>query len=197
MSDKQQKTSNLEETIIQIVMTKHPKTVIQLVELVIQENPLPKRKILKQILKLQTEGKLNLRKNTTLNPSKLWSYFSLSHTYWYWLIITLAVATAISVFLISEGAYPIVYVRYILGSIFVLFLPGYTFIKTLFPTKELDSVERIGLSIGMSLALVPITGLILNYTPWGIRTSSVTLSLLTMSIIFATIAIIREHQTFT
>jgi uncharacterized membrane protein len=49
--------------------------------------------------------------------------------------------------------------------------------------------------MGMSLALVPITGLILNYTPWGIRTTPITFSILTLTIIFATAAIIMEHQT--
>ena len=57
-----------------------------------------------------------------------------------------------------------VYARYLLGSLFVLFLPGYTFIKALFPAKQLDSIERTALSIGMSLALVPMIGLLLNYT---------------------------------
>jgi uncharacterized membrane protein len=70
------------------------------------------------------------------------------------------------VFTVPEDAYPIVYLRYILGSIFILWLPGYTFIKALFPEKELDSIERIALSIGMSIALVPIIGLLLNYTPF-------------------------------
>ena len=33
-----------------------------------------------------------------------------------------------------------------------------------FLAKELDNIERIALSIGMILALVPIAGLLLNYT---------------------------------
>ena len=67
------------------------------------------------------------------------------------------------------------------------------FIKALFPTKELDNIERTALSVGMSLALVPITGL-LNYTPWGIRVTPVTLSLLALTITFATAAVIREFH---
>jgi uncharacterized membrane protein len=50
------------------------------------------------------------------------------------------------------------------------------------------------MSIGMSLALTPIIGLILNYTPWGIRLTLITLSLLAMTIIFATAAILRQNQ---
>jgi len=121
---------------------------------------------------------------------------------WYWTTIAVAVATVIAVFTIPENAYPIVYIRYLLGSIFILWLPGYTFIKALFPThvpiktssESLDTIERVALSIGMSLALVPIVGLLLNYTPWGIRLAPVTLSLLGLSVTFATVAMIREQS---
>jgi uncharacterized membrane protein len=46
----------------------------------------------------------------------------------------------------------------------------------------------------MSLALTPIVGLILNYTPWGITLTPITLSLLALTVILATAAILREHQ---
>ena len=58
----------------------------------------------------------------------------------------------------------------------------------------MDTIERVALSLGMSLALVPIVGLILNYTPWGIRLTPITLSLLALTIVFATAAILREYQ---
>ena len=135
----------------------------------------------------------------------LTKYLLTEKAIWYWTTIAVAIATVITVFVIPENAYPIVYIRYVLGSIFVLWLPGYTFIKALFPTKvpiktsseSLDTIERVALSSGMSLALVPIVGLLLNYTPWGIRLAPVTLSLLGVSVTFATVAIIREHETVT
>jgi uncharacterized membrane protein len=53
---------------------------------------------------------------------------------------------------------------------FILFIPGYLLIAALFPGGEdLDWIERIALSFGLSIAVVPLIGLALNYTPWGIR----------------------------
>jgi uncharacterized membrane protein len=132
----------------------------------------------------------------------LTKYFLTEKAVWYWTTIAVAVATVIAVFFIPENAYRIVYIRYLLGSIFILWLPGYTFIKALFPThvpiktssESLDTIERVALSNGMSLALVPIVGLLLNYTPWGIRLAPVTLSLLGLSVTFATVAMIREQS---
>ena len=72
--------------------------------------------------------------------------------------------------------------------------PGYSLIKVLFPTREIDSIERTALSIGMSLALVPLVGLLLNYTPWGIRFTPITVSLLTLTVILPIAGLSREHQ---
>jgi uncharacterized membrane protein len=45
----------------------------------------------------------------------------------------------------------------------------------------------------MSLALVPLVGLLLNYIPWRIRVTPVTLNLLSLTIILTSTGILREH----
>jgi len=198
----QPRTQTIDQYIIEVTRKDNPETVEQLIKLVQQKYPLSKREVTEHILHLQNQRKLVLNEYTAPLPRRLESYLLTKHATWYWTIIALAIATTTLVFTVPENAYPTIYARYILGSIFVLFLPGYTFIKALFPktppiptkSKELDNIERTALSIGMSLALVPITGLILNYTPWGIRQTPVTLSLLGLTATFATAAIIREHQ---
>lgn len=60
--------------------------------------------------------------------------------------------------------------RIFFGLCLVLFFPGYTLLSVLFPKKgDLGGIERVALSFGLSIAVVPLIGLILNYTPWGIR----------------------------
>jgi len=185
----------MDQQILDAVRETNPETVKDLVKLVQLKHPVPEKDILERVIHLQNEGKIALQNHQALETPLLRSYIFSTRANWYWTIIAVAAATTALVFAVPEEAYPIVYARYVLGTIFVLFIPGYTFIKALFPTKELDNIERAALSMGMSIALVPITGLILNYTPWGIRTTPVTLSLLALTTIFATAAIIREHQT--
>ena len=194
MSSKQSETS-IDQYIEDAIRKKSPKTVEELVKLVQLEHPLPEQEILERILCLQAQRKIALIEQPALSPLPLKNYVLSSKANWYWTVIAIAIATTTLAFTVPENAYPIAYARYFLGSVFVLFLPGFSFIKALFPTKELDSIERTALCIGMSLALVPIVGLLLNYTPWGIRLTPITLSLLVLTIIFATTAIIREHQT--
>jgi len=176
------------------VKEKKPENAKLLVKLIQERFPLSDQEILDHILDLQENEKIRFKPNQSLTPQKLTNYLRSSQSYWYWITIILTSTTALLVFTIPENAFPQVYARHILGSIFVLWLPGYVFIKALFPEKELDSIERVALSIGMSLALVPIVGLLLNYTPWGIRLTPIVLSLLALTIVFATAAIIREHK---
>jgi hypothetical protein len=197
MGNKNPKAQTLNKTIIQIINEKHPKTIQQLVELIQQQQapfPLPKEEIIKHILNLQNQGKLTLKEDSVFIPMSLKSYFLSSRSYWYWIIIALALTTTTIVFIIPEDVVPFIYIRNVLGIVFILFLPGYSLIRLLFSTKELNLIERVALSIGMSLALVPIIGLILYYTPLGITTTPITLSLLALTTIFATAAITREHQ---
>jgi len=191
----QNEDSKLDQSIIQTIKEKNPKTVQELVKLLQQNHQTPEKEILEQIINLQSQGKITFKDETFQLPLSLRGYMFSASAYWYWTVIALAITTGLMVFTIPENAYPIVYARYVLGSIFVLLLPGYNFIKALFPTRELDNIERIALSIGTSLAIVPITGLILNYTPWGIRITPITLSLLALTLTFANAALLREHQT--
>jgi len=181
-------------TIIRIVKERKPHNVQELVTLVKETLPLSEEKILAAVLKLQCQGTIKLD-NPPLPASP-------KPALWYWVTIAIATITVAVVFTVPESLYPWSYLRNALGIIFVLWLPGYTIIKALFPTQvpiktsteTLDSIERIALSLGMSIAIVPLIGLLLNYTPWGIRLTPIVLSLFALTLISATAAIIRENQ---
>ena len=89
---------------------------------------------------------------------------------------------------------PFLILRWIFGSALVLFIPGYVATGALFPKySDLNSLERFALSIGLSLALVLIVAIILNYTPVGIRVLPVVTSLTIVTMLLGTITLIREY----
>jgi len=191
------------EIIIQIVEEKKPENVEELINLAKARIDISEKEIFNCILELQSEGKIELKKPLKPIPKHLIAYLKTEESHWYWITIGLAIATTLIVFATPEDIFPLTYARYILGSIFVLWLPGYSLTRALFPPetkneksgRNVDSTTRVALSMGLSLALVPLVGLLLNYTPWGIRLNPVTLSLLLSVLFFATVAVIREHQT--
>lgn len=85
------------------------------------------------------------------------------------LLIVIGLVLLTDIFVLAPGLNETI-LRNVLGLPLVLFLPGYTLIAALFPAKsDLDGIERTALSFGLSIAIVPLIGLVLNYTPFGIR----------------------------
>jgi uncharacterized membrane protein len=86
-------------------------------------------------------------------------------------------------------------VRILLGFPFVLFFPGYVLTATLYPGKGmLNGYKRYALSIGLSIIIVPLIGLFLNYLPWGIRIYPVLIALLLYICILAWLGWYRRNK---
>jgi len=89
-------------------------------------------------------------------------------------------------------------VRIILSLPFIIFIPGYVVLFALFPTKKTErgigNAERVALSFGVSIALVPFIAYLLNFTPWGIRLSSILFSLFFFNIFVCFIAFYRWYK---
>lgn len=77
----------------------------------------------------------------------------------------------------------------------LLFVPGYALIAALFPGKsDIDVIERIALSFGMSIAVTSLIGLALNSTPWGIRLDPIVVCLTIFTIICVSAANYRRRE---
>jgi len=110
-------------------------------------------------------------------------------------IISFVVISVVFIVVPPLNATPL---RIILGFPLILFLPGYSLICALFPKKdEMDVIERIALSIGLSIAVVVIIGLVLNYTPWGIRLGPILLATSSFTLVLAAITTARKETTVT
>lgn len=99
--------------------------------------------------------------------------------------IAVAVGLALATTLVVLLAPLVEPARIALSLAFVLLLPGYVLLAALYPRKnDLDLAERLALSLGLSIAVVPLIGLALNYSPWGIRLNPI-LAFVTLFIVIA------------
>ena len=88
------------------------------------------------------------------------------------------------------------FLRIILTLPLILFIPGYVLIAALFTdSADIDTVERIVLSIGTSIVITPLIGLCLNFTSWGIRLNPLIISLTAVIVVLVIIAGIRRTRT--
>lgn len=98
------------------------------------------------------------------------------------------------------------WLRVPLGLLFVLAAPGYAFVAALYPERHvaaqeeggirrgLEPLERTALSLGLSIAIVPLLGLALNYTPWGIRLVPVILTVGAFTLVTSLVAWRRRSR---
>lgn len=56
----------------------------------------------------------------------------------------------------------------------------------------IDGIERVALSFGLSIAITPLLGLLLNFTPWGIRLVPIMLAVSCFTVAAAAIAAVRR-----
>ena len=128
-------------------------------------------------------------------PQTFTQYFLSIESLWFHILSTFIVTTILLALYVTEP--PLVYLRYVLGSLYVLYVPGATLLEALYPRgEELEPLERLALSIGLSLALVPLVGLVLNYTPWGIRLVPIIISLALLTLSLAIVALRRKYVYF-
>jgi hypothetical protein len=155
---------------------------------------LTKEEVVDLVQRLAQQDKISLEDIPPATKS-LQQYLRLwERNIWFYSVIVVSFATVFVVYAVPPD-FPLVALRWVLGSVFVLFIPGYVAVEALFPKgRELDSIERFALSVGLSLALVPLVGLLLNYTPWGIRLTPIVVSLVILTLGLAVIAFARRYR---
>ncbi len=126
----------------------------------------------------------------------------------------LAVVGAGTLLLLVIAIFPSSSVRIILGLPFILFFPGYALVAALFPERHqafevakgedsdekeevsrgLDALERVALSFGLSIAVVPLLGLALNYTPFGMRLVPILVTVYAFIVVASVVAHLRRTR---
>lgn len=146
-----------------------------------------------EVMALSSEGAVTLEERIPTSLT-LAGYLSVWYTnLWLYIVLAISGLTATAVYLLP-GQFPIVAVRWLAGSVFVLFLPGYVTVRALFPKREPGDIESVALSIGLSLALLPLLLIVLNYTPWGIRLEPMIITLTSYTVLVGFAASWRKYQ---
>jgi uncharacterized membrane protein len=108
-------------------------------------------------------------------------------------ILIVIVLTAIILSIVTNWATG--HFRIILSFVWLLFSPGYTFLAAVFPSKRsMGPVERIALSFGISLAMIPVIGLLLHYTRLGLELNTILTTTVVVAFVLAAIAWYRDTR---
>jgi len=155
-----------------------------------KESGLSRDEIAKELITLVRRRELSVSENS---PYRSLLRYSVSpYSVWFWATI---LATILSVVLTAASSGFVVYFRYIFGGALIVFLPGFSLVELLYPKgDELNQLTRVALSVGLSaLVITPLCGLVLNYTPFGIKLIPVLAFLAGLTVIFLLFAVSRKH----
>lgn len=82
----------------------------------------------------------------------------------------------------------------------VLLLPGYAFVSALFPDAPAEdgtgfgAIERVALSVALSLAIVSMIAYAANFTPYGITLLPIAAAVVGWTVFFSLIALVRRAR---
>ena len=184
---------SLEKMIENAVKSRHPETVEQLAITVMADATVDEADFVATVKEMANDGTLVLQPPTYDVESVLDYLFTPTLAGWLWGSFAIIALALLAITLVPD-LFPLNVMRWVLGSIFVLYLPGFSLLQLLFPKgKEIDSLERFALSVGVSLAVVPLMGLVLNFTPWGIRFAPITASLGAFTTVALIAAAMRKY----
>lgn len=177
------------------IRSSHPETVADLFQIVQEDDPsVTREQVVGIVEKLRDDKKLELELPSSIVRNYFQYLTAKSENLWFYSIVAACVCLLTAVY-VMPSEYPTVVFRWIVGSIFVFFLPGFAVMQALFPTgKQLDDIERFALSVGVSVAITPLIGLLLNYTPWGIRLDPIMTSLFMFTLSIAITATYRKYR---
>lgn len=182
---------SLHRMIEDIIKTRHPATVGQMARMLRELGSLDEEAYVDEIKSMCEEGSFKLSRPSYEIFSLLDYLLKPTVSGWFWATLLLT-CLAIGVVYFTPNFIPLSIIRWIFGLILV-FSPGYATIKLLFPHSNMPRHQLLGLSVALSLAVTPIIGFILNFTPWGIRFIPIVISLGAFTILTSTAAASRTY----
>ncbi|MDQ3853331.1 MAG: DUF1616 domain-containing protein, partial [Thermoproteota archaeon] len=108
-----------------------------------------------------------------------------------WLTIA-ATCLIIALVFLLPNIEPWSYMRMITGAVFVLFIPGNALVQLLFAHRNMEQTEQMVLSVGLSIALICIIGLMLKYILSALTVESAVISIGMLSITISAVANYRH-----
>jgi len=121
-------------------------------------------------------------------------YLKSVHAIRLWTVISLFILTLISIYILPQSP-PYLYLRHLTGTLSVILLPGAALVGILYPRDEdLEPLQRLIYSIGLSLALTTLVGFALNNTEQGVRASTAILSLYVITVGLTLLAVYKRYR---
>lgn len=193
MTRKKHDSSLIQEFILKAMTNHDLKNIDELAQIVKSKFDISELESLELILNLEKQGKIRFSQITTssLNFKR---YVLSSDSYWYWAGIVSSLITVLLVLFVPENNFFGLVPRSIFGLFFLLFFPGYSFLKLFLLDKEISVMTQIVFSLGMSLVIVPVVGFFMASLQFGLEIVPMLYFFVAINFITSTLGLLRGYQ---
>ncbi|MHA1252756.1 MAG: DUF1616 domain-containing protein [Candidatus Helarchaeota archaeon] len=188
--------TKLSEIIINILKNNKNLTIKHLITKINSEYNYSNNQIIKCIKDMAKKGLINISK-ITIHKEKpfknpIINYFLSKNSLSFWLSLIIIVISFFLVYYVPQNSILLQnpwliflgILRIIFGTIITIFLPGYLLLSLLYYNKkDLDILQMFGLSIGLSIIIIVIIGLIFNFIYFEITSINILIIIEALSLI--------------
>ncbi|HUT82294.1 MAG TPA: DUF1616 domain-containing protein [Candidatus Bathyarchaeia archaeon] len=169
-NDLDQENLIIKDEIKKILKNQKPRDIRTLVTSLVSESKFSKEKIISAIKELEYNNEIILKEpyvSPTVPPKRLLAFIFAKNYYAYefWIIVA-TICLALTMVLIDVRVGFLFYIRYIVVCFFMLIISGWSLTSVIFPEldEKLTYLERVATAIGLSLFILMIDAIFLNYT---------------------------------
>jgi len=180
---------------VEKIVASHPgEDVKSLLKIISSESRISLEKATKEFNRVLDDGKVRLVNQNP--PTGLVRYFFSIYSFWYWLVV-LFTASVYALNFYLPKMYPYEYLKYLVGAVFVLFIPGYALNEALFPNSEDGSwFSKLLTSVALSIIIVVMGGLFSILRQGTILLDPIISVLALPAVIFGVIGVWRKYGYF-
>ncbi|EMR74193.1 Protein of unknown function (DUF1616) [Thaumarchaeota archaeon SCGC AB-539-E09] len=190
--DEKDQDVKIYEMIINTIIEKKIESVETLVTIMEEKSSYSKVEIIDAVILLKDEDKISLSLEGDTEKPRFLTFIFSETSYWYWGIVVVSIMSLFVTHFISENNYPMIYIRYVFGFIFVIFIPGYSLVRLTYLNYKLPYLTQILYSVCLSIFIVMIIGLVLNFTNYGLQQKIIIYAILGISFSLSLITLIRS-----
>ncbi|MFI5449899.1 MAG: DUF1616 domain-containing protein [Candidatus Bathyarchaeia archaeon] len=192
-SHQEDESPQIKLLIRRMIEERHPPTVGDLLDLIAEEGKFDELNCVRVVRGMVDSGEIIVRHPKYELSSSLDFLFTPTLSLWFWMTVSSAIVSALACAYLN--VYPLSVLRWVMGSLLLFYLPGYALLQFLFPLgSSFSPLERNMLEIVSSLAIVPLIGLLLFITPWGLHVNPVIFALTLFVLIFAAGGAVRKYS---
>ncbi len=112
---------------------------------------------------------------------------------WFIITLVLSIIFVFSTFYIDINN-PLIYLRYFIGFIFIIYIPGFTAVKYFLDENRYSEEELVVIRIGVSICIVPVSSLIINYIFNGLNMYYLFYIIIFITYFFSILSLVRKSK---